>query len=80
MLPLFYPPVDNALALQADPSAVVYRSRDRVNFDVYPSPIYGSHSIYDLSAVLPELNTRFLIQSSNESNVYAALARAIDSA
>jgi hypothetical protein len=48
---------------------------DGIIFDPHPSPIYGCHSINDLTTVLPELITKFAIQVAN---VYTR--RAIDSA
>lgn len=42
----------------------VYLSADGANFDAYPSPLFGS-SITEFSSVLPDLNTRIVIQASN---------------
>jgi hypothetical protein len=64
-LPSSYTFIHNALASHTDHSVVVYTSMDRVIFDAHPSPIYGYHSMNDLSTVLPELNTEFAIQVSN---------------
>lgn len=66
-LPSSYTLIHAALASQShtDHSVVVYTSMDRVIFDAHPSPIYGCHSINDLSTVLPEINAKFAIQVQN---------------
>jgi hypothetical protein len=64
-LPLIHARVHNALASHAEHSACVYTSGDGANFEVYPSPIFGS-SITDFSIVLPELGgARLAIQVCN---------------
>lgn len=65
MFPSFYQHIHNALPSHADQSVVVYTSMDHVTFDVYPSPIYGSQPICDLTAVLQELHTKLAIQVVN---------------
>jgi hypothetical protein len=66
MLAPFFAFIDKALVSHTDHFVVVYTSMDRDNFDIHLSPTYGSHSIYDLSTVLPELQAKFLIQVSNK--------------
>jgi len=76
MFPSSYTLIHNALAPHgAHQSVMVYTSMDRVNFDAHPSPIYESHSITDLSMVLPEVHATFAIQVSN-----VCTRRVIDSA
>lgn len=56
--------IHNTLALHTEHSVCVYVSADGANFDAYPSPLFGS-SITEFSSVLPDLNTRIVIQASN---------------
>ena len=58
--------IHGALPLtNADHSVVVYTTVDRVTYDAYPSPIYGSQSLIDLTTILSAISAKFVIQVSN---------------